>query len=710
MRAACTTKFSVPAVRQLRCGSLIEIWLMPRAARFFASLAVLAAGANDAAFPWRVEWHLNSPCNLTGFFNELVTVLLELEPLVRTLSLRTGACSDAFLDAMLPPRHAALLRRLQRRNSLLDQIAAVREGPEQRPKYVAIHHWHACAVDRYHASARPRAVVVRHMSEGARLHADARVLRAERRGLGADAVARRRVRWAAAPRAVAAVVASPAMRRRPRLAPRLVGTRARASSAAVAVVPNAVDTDFFDPRACSADDGDGPRRDGVAVRVGGARVFVRRARAARARVAPDARARARARASRDISSRRGRAFARARLAVQVGVQQGLRRFARRVRGRVLGAVGDEAEALSPRRYWDEFARGENTTLRVVSYLQDHDAGRAPRRSTTPSPRARRARALPLGGGGGGRDALARVEWVRSAVTGAPVLARAEVRDALRAADAFVLPTRGEGFNLPAAEAMAMGLPVIVTNFSGPTDFATGANALPLAVAGLRDDGLAEPSRAHLRELMRQVARGARGARRGRRRRGGGARARAERAPLGDRRAVPPGGGRAPNRRAPRGPHARLVIRRGATLAGRRRRHPVAASSSSRRDEYAPDSLTRGTIESPLPCFSRPIPGLARRPAPTRALRHDTIPCPATHAQRRRPETRSAAASSPRIPRRLRSRFGLHVRARALRSTHIARAPTGRFSGHSDCEPAAWRYEQALSTLPPRAGSPNWSIA
>ena len=56
----------------------------------------------------------------------------------------------------------------------------------------------------------------------------------------------------------------------------------------------------------------------------------------------------------------------------------------------------------------------------------------------------------------------------------------------------------------------MGLRVIVTNFSGPTDFANDANALPLAVAALRDDGLAEPSRAHLRELMRRVAREARG--------------------------------------------------------------------------------------------------------------------------------------------------------------------------------------------------------
>lgn len=46
----------------------------------------------------------------------------------------------------------------------------------------------------------------------------------------------------------------------------------------------------------------------------------------------------------------------------------------------------------------------------------------------------------------------------------------------KAAQAIVLPTRGEGFNLPAAEAMAMGLPVIVTGHGAHTDFCTHATA------------------------------------------------------------------------------------------------------------------------------------------------------------------------------------------------------------------------------------------
>ena len=40
----------------------------------------------------------------------------------------------------------------------------------------------------------------------------------------------------------------------------------------------------------------------------------------------------------------------------------------------------------------------------------------------------------------------------------------------READAMVLPSRGEGYNLPAAEAMAAGLPLIVTGHGGHMDF------------------------------------------------------------------------------------------------------------------------------------------------------------------------------------------------------------------------------------------------
>ena len=42
-----------------------------------------------------------------------------------------------------------------------------------------------------------------------------------------------------------------------------------------------------------------------------------------------------------------------------------------------------------------------------------------------------------------------------------------MRDLYARAHVFVLPTLGEGWGLPIHEAMAMGLPVITTNHSGP---------------------------------------------------------------------------------------------------------------------------------------------------------------------------------------------------------------------------------------------------
>ena len=53
---------------------------------------------------------------------------------------------------------------------------------------------------------------------------------------------------------------------------------------------------------------------------------------------------------------------------------------------------------------------------------------------------------------------------------------AELLDIYSRADAVVLPSRGEGFNLPAAEAMAAGRPLIVTGFGGHVDFCTDRNA------------------------------------------------------------------------------------------------------------------------------------------------------------------------------------------------------------------------------------------
>ncbi len=89
-------------------------------------------------------------------------------------------------------------------------------------------------------------------------------------------------------------------------------------------------------------------------------------------------------------------------------------------------------------------------------------------------------------------------------------------EALRAIDAFVLPSRGEGFGLCGLEAAASGLPLIATDWGGPAEYVRDVHGLPLRyelndAAGreIYDSVFtgrwAEPDELHLRELMRQLA-------------------------------------------------------------------------------------------------------------------------------------------------------------------------------------------------------------
>jgi glycosyltransferase involved in cell wall biosynthesis len=75
------------------------------------------------------------------------------------------------------------------------------------------------------------------------------------------------------------------------------------------------------------------------------------------------------------------------------------------------------------------------------------------------------------------------------------------------ADAYVMPTRGEGWGRPYIEAMACGLPVIGTRWSGQLAYMNDRNSYLIDIEGIVGDApyvFAEPSLSHLRGLMRYV--------------------------------------------------------------------------------------------------------------------------------------------------------------------------------------------------------------
>lgn len=93
----------------------------------------------------------------------------------------------------------------------------------------------------------------------------------------------------------------------------------------------------------------------------------------------------------------------------------------------------------------------------------------------------------------------------------------ELRGLYGSADAFVLPSRGEGWGRPYMEAMAFGLPTIGTRWSGNLEFMNDDNSFLIEVDGLEAcertwSGMrlyeghrwAVPSVASLRRLMRRV--------------------------------------------------------------------------------------------------------------------------------------------------------------------------------------------------------------
>lgn len=96
-----------------------------------------------------------------------------------------------------------------------------------------------------------------------------------------------------------------------------------------------------------------------------------------------------------------------------------------------------------------------------------------------------------------------------------MLSPSEMMGLYRTCDAFVLPTRGEGWGRPFFEAMLMELPSIGTNWSGHTDFMNDSNSFMVNVERLEKIShneneqfighyWAEPSVADLQSKMRLV--------------------------------------------------------------------------------------------------------------------------------------------------------------------------------------------------------------
>ena len=170
-----------------------------------------------------------------------------------------------------------------------------------------------------------------------------------------------------------------------------------------------------------------------------------------------------------------------------------------------------------RKGWDvlleaflaEFRPWERAVLVIKTrpfYSEDDDFAGLVRRFAADKHQLGAAAAAYAGDGGGGVAAAA----PRILVLDQEIPQR-ELPRLYAAADAFVLPSRGEGWGRPHAEAMSMGLPAIATNWSGPTAFMNERNSYPVEVEALvpvpeghAGHRWAQPSVAHLRARMRHV--------------------------------------------------------------------------------------------------------------------------------------------------------------------------------------------------------------
>ena len=143
-------------------------------------------------------------------------------------------------------------------------------------------------------------------------------------------------------------------------------------------------------------------------------------------------------------------------------------------------------------YWSSFEKEDQVELLIRSYKPSWERG--------PEDLDKVFNSIALKFFGRPMNELAKVVWVKRE------LSKTEMRSLYLSSDLFVLPTRGEGWCLPCAEALAVGTPVAVTNFSGPTAYLSEEYSFPIQVfSKLNADGTAEPNEEHLSRIMRYVS-------------------------------------------------------------------------------------------------------------------------------------------------------------------------------------------------------------
>lgn len=403
-----------------------------------------------------LHWRLPVGCDFSGFFTEVVAGFLPAlaQRPALTVRLLHGRCPDSFLSSQLAPDEARAYRACQLDESIADSRA---EGT------VRVEHGDPCGMriwsDETH---RPLLVIARSMSEGALPYEQAECINA----LADEA-------WVPTAWHVASL-------------------RAAGVSVPVRIVPEAVDVRLFAPDASDAFLSDlGSDTDADATEAAAA--LERDAAGVGASVpagnacgcAPGAvDVHAAASEARQLSAAQPQPVAAAARSPYVREPS---RFAFLSVFKWEVRKGPDVLLAS---YWRAFAdRPHSVVLVLRAWVPPWEEG-----PETVQERVELA----------ARQFGAPLSQLPPVVVLGAELSRAQLAALYRAVDGFVLPTRGEGWGLPVAEAMATGLPAIVTNYSGPTAFVDNGNARPLPYTRVYSDGLCEPDGAALERLMAEL--------------------------------------------------------------------------------------------------------------------------------------------------------------------------------------------------------------